>query len=263
MANQKQRYINTKFWNDNYVSELDPIEKLLFIYLLTNGHTNISGIYEVPIKVIAIETGIEVSMLNKILPRLEEKVRYIDGYVVIRKFLKHQQTQSSLVSKGIMNCLDELDRSFLIHLVNKGFYEVTEDIANTLSIGYTYPLNYSNSNLDSNSNSKDTSASADSSFDKFWEQYPKKELKKKTKEIWKRKKLHVHLKEIMTFIEKAKKTDRWQKGYIKQPPAFLNGECWNDDLTSYGSTSTAYQNQNEDQEEKYKKLSSKVIKNEI
>ena len=83
MANNKQRYINTRFWNDNYISELDPIEKLLFIYFLTNEHTNIAGIYEIPLKIIGIETGIDESMLKKILPRLEDKIRYIEGMVII------------------------------------------------------------------------------------------------------------------------------------------------------------------------------------
>ena len=70
-------------------------------------------------------------------------------------------------------------------------------------------------------------------FDQFLEEYPKKKLKKKSLEIWKRKKFDVKLKVILDFIIKAKETDRWQKGYVKQPPAFLNGECWNDDLNSY------------------------------
>ena len=70
-------------------------------------------------------------------------------------------------------------------------------------------------------------------FNQFWIAYPKKELKKKTEEIWKRKNLDNKTKEILDFIEKAKQTDRWKKGFIKQPPAFLNGECWNDDLENY------------------------------
>jgi len=76
-------------------------------------------------------------------------------------------------------------------------------------------------------------------FDQFWEEYPKKELKKKSLEIWKRKKFDVKLKVILDFIIKAKETDRWQKGYVKQPPAFLNGECWNDDLNSYNDKKPA------------------------
>ena len=80
------------------------------------------------------------------------------------------------------------------------------------------------------------SAIADA-FTQFWDKYPKKELKKKSKDIWERKK--PPLKEIIEFIEKAKKTDRWQKGYIKSPPAFLNGECWTDDLAAYNDQSVS------------------------
>ena len=80
---------------------------------------------------------------------------------------------------------------------------------------------------------------ATATFNQFWEEYPKKELKKKTLEIWKRKKFDTQLKVILDFIGKAKNTDRWQKGYIKQPPAFLNGECWNDDLNSYNDKKVA------------------------
>ena len=76
-------------------------------------------------------------------------------------------------------------------------------------------------------------------FNQFWEKYPKKELKKKSLEIWKRKKFDVKLKVILDFISKAKETDRWQKGYVKQPPAFLNGECWNDDLNGYNDKKVA------------------------
>jgi len=79
---------------------------------------------------------------------------------------------------------------------------------------------------------------APSQFDTFWNSYPKKELKKKSLEIWKRKKLDKHLPEILAFIEKAKRTDRWKKGFVKQPTTFLNNESWNDDLTSYGDQNT-------------------------
>lgn len=150
MANNKQRYINTRLWNDSYVSELDPVEKLLFVYFLTNEHTNISGIYEIPLKIIGIETGIDTSMLNKILPRLESKIRYIDGFVVIKNFIKHQETGSELVQKGILNCLKDLDKKWLENVVNKGFYDITKYYIDTLSILYARSLNYSDSNLDSN-----------------------------------------------------------------------------------------------------------------
>ena len=79
---------------------------------------------------------------------------------------------------------------------------------------------------------EDMSANADP-FLQFWKAYPKKEQKKKAQQIWKSKKLDSSLQEILSFIEKAQNTDRWKKGYVKQPTAFLNGECWNDDVSAY------------------------------
>ncbi len=146
MSNTKQRYINTRFWNDTYISKLDPIEKLLFIYLLTNEHTNISGVYELPFKIMAIETGIDESMFKKILPRLRDRIRYVNGIVVIKNHLKHQETESPNVKKGIENCLKDLDVKFLKDIVDKGYYVLPKHYLNTLCIPYTEGRNYSNSN---------------------------------------------------------------------------------------------------------------------
>lgn len=74
-----------------------------------------------------------------------------------------------------------------------------------------------------------------SEFDIFWKEYPKKEKKRQSKEIWDRKKINRFFKEIMSFISKAKETDRWKGGFIKQPTTFLCGECWNDDISAYNN----------------------------
>ena len=85
----KNRYINTKFWSDNYISNLDPIEKLLFLYLLTNEKTNICGLYELPLKIMAVETGIEKEMIVKILKRFqkEKKDFHFEGWLGITNFI--------------------------------------------------------------------------------------------------------------------------------------------------------------------------------
>lgn len=98
--------INTRFWNDGFISGLEPLEKLLFIYFLTNKHTNIGGIYELPSKVIAMETGIDPSMLEKMLPRLETRIIYHDNWVILTRFPKHQNLKSADVIKGILREFD-------------------------------------------------------------------------------------------------------------------------------------------------------------
>jgi hypothetical protein len=102
--------INTKFWTDTYISNIDPLEKLLFLYFITNPFTNICGIYELPIKQIALDTGIDRENLEKVfLPRFKKakKIYYIDGWVYIKNFLKHQKASGN-VKLGIDNGLKEV-----------------------------------------------------------------------------------------------------------------------------------------------------------
>lgn len=97
----KNRYVNTKFWQDGYIVNLLPDEKLLFLYFLTSPMTNISGIYECPIKIISVHTGFDRENLEVIISRFKGKIHYIDGWVYIRNFVKHQSLKSPSVKKGI------------------------------------------------------------------------------------------------------------------------------------------------------------------
>lgn len=106
----KNRYVNTNFWEDSYTANLDPSEKLIFLYLLTNSCTNIAGVYQITLKRIACDTGIDRDMVLKILERFkkDDKTDYIDGWMVIKNFIKHQNLNSHLVTKGIKNELEKV-----------------------------------------------------------------------------------------------------------------------------------------------------------
>lgn len=134
----KQRYINTKFWDDKYISNLDPSEKLLFLYCLTSPATNISGAYEIPLKRIATDTGFDQDMILKIFSRFEkdDKVIYRDSWVLILNFIKHQNVESTTVRKGISE-----------NLKNAPGW-----VVDTLCIRYGNGIIYFNLNLDLNLN---------------------------------------------------------------------------------------------------------------
>lgn len=106
----KSRLINTHFWNDNYICNLDPIEKLLFLYFLTNQNTNIAGVYEINLKQVSLDTGIDREMVLKILSRFEseKKIFYFEGFIISSNFIKHQNQQSEKIKSGIENILAEL-----------------------------------------------------------------------------------------------------------------------------------------------------------
>jgi hypothetical protein len=139
----RQRYINTKFWDDSYIVNLDPIEKLLFIYFLTNPLTTIAGAYEISIRRIGFDTGIDKDMVLKIIERFtkDNKIIYKDGWLFIINFVKHQAVNEK-IQKGIESCLKDIPQ-YLI---------------DTLSISYdrtSRDLNYVNVNVNVNSNVND------------------------------------------------------------------------------------------------------------
>ena len=99
----KNRMINTRVWVDGYFADLDPSEKLAWLYLLTNPYTKICGIYELPLKFMAIETGIDREMIIKILARFEAdgKVKYLTGWMAVKNFVKYQNLSGDSIKAGV------------------------------------------------------------------------------------------------------------------------------------------------------------------
>src|SRR3990167_10891069 len=99
----KQRMVNTKFCSDPWVmTKLNPLDRLLFLYLITNELTNISGIYEISEHRIAFDTGIERdTLLKAMIPRLAPKVLYHNNWIILVNFPKHQNLKSKDVVEGI------------------------------------------------------------------------------------------------------------------------------------------------------------------
>lgn len=79
--------------------------------------TDICGVYEIPLKVVAVETGIEESMVKKVLDRFENdnKIFYEKGWVAIKNFQKHQTLNPS-VRAGIENGLSKAPKEIVDRL---------------------------------------------------------------------------------------------------------------------------------------------------
>lgn len=118
----KERLINTRFWNDSWIREINPLDRYLFIYLLTNEYTNISGIYELPLVTMAFGTGIDERELEKtMLPKLQPKVFYKSGWVILTNFLKYQHLNSKTVVAGIRKQLTGVPSDVILHAKEVGY----------------------------------------------------------------------------------------------------------------------------------------------
>lgn len=105
----KKRYINDNIWEDNYVMDLDPSEKLLFIYLLTNNKVSLCWIYELHMRKIEMELWFDKDLVRRIFDRFEsnEKIYYKDWFVFIANFIKNQSMNDNM-RKGVMRELESL-----------------------------------------------------------------------------------------------------------------------------------------------------------
>lgn len=98
----KYRVVNTRFWDDTYVAELSPNEKLAFLYLLTNALTTIGGVYELSLKRAAFDVGLPIRELRDAFEKLEtdRKIVRKEDWIGIVNFVKHQSLNPK-VKRGI------------------------------------------------------------------------------------------------------------------------------------------------------------------
>lgn len=79
----KSRAIQTRFWDDESVSEYKPFTKYLYIYLLTCQYINVSGVFQLSTKKIIFETGLTDKQFEDAKNELTDKVLFHQGWVYV------------------------------------------------------------------------------------------------------------------------------------------------------------------------------------
>lgn len=131
------RQIHTKIWKDEYIIELDPLEKLLWIYLFSNELSSISGIYKIPSRVIANETGLEKEFVDDTLAKFEQdgKIAREDGFLWIVKMQEYHSNASPTTIKKVLTDINAIPDNG----VKRKYLEHYKGI-DTPSIPYRYPI---------------------------------------------------------------------------------------------------------------------------
>ena len=110
------RSVKCGMWaGDEWFIDLDVDAKLLWVYLFTNAHTSVAGIYKLPRKTIHNETGIDLARVDELLGQFSNagKAHYQGGVVWVVTMREHQATSSDLVKKRITKDLALLPDSQL------------------------------------------------------------------------------------------------------------------------------------------------------
>lgn len=91
------RMVDCGTWDDPWFAELEPAAKLLFLYLLTNRRSTPAGCFEITLRAIAFETGIQPERISALIPAFGERVRWWPEHQVIwlKNFYKRQMGDSA------------------------------------------------------------------------------------------------------------------------------------------------------------------------
>ena len=128
-----KRPFDTSFWTGKYVRSLEPEEKLVYIYLVTNPMGSIAGIFEEQDDLFAFELRLSEQRVKDIIHKLDDdgKIICFDGHLALSKWCKHQVPNPSVV-EGILRVLATLS---------------TQRVAELIDRGYTLPTGWNRKNL--------------------------------------------------------------------------------------------------------------------
>jgi len=150
------RQIHISFWQDNFVLDLTPEEKFFYIYLMTNSKTSQCGVYELPKKVMELETGYNRETIDKLIKRFIEygKIEYCEDTkeMFLKNWLKYNSFKSDKVMICIKNELEEIKHNpFKIECMNRLSIDYTE----SMEVINNKNNNNNNNNNQNNNNNKD------------------------------------------------------------------------------------------------------------
>lgn len=93
----KTRIIQTRFWDDLFVSESDIYTQHLYIYLLTSQYINLCGIFQLPESKIKFEAKFTDNQFESAKENLQKagKVFFYKGWVCVKNARKNNNYESS------------------------------------------------------------------------------------------------------------------------------------------------------------------------
>lgn len=104
------RIIHTKIWKDDFFSSLNPTEKLLFIYYLTNERVNIIHCYEVTERELYFDTGLDKSTIAKAKEKFSEsnKLQFYKNYVFLTNATRYESYKGPQNEKAKSNMVRKM-----------------------------------------------------------------------------------------------------------------------------------------------------------
>jgi hypothetical protein len=246
----KYRQVHTTFWDDGFVLDLTPEEKYFYLYLMTNNKASQCGIYELPKRVIEMQTGYNRETVEKLLARFEEygKIKYAESTKEI--LMRNWHKYNWINSPKVIACVEKE----LQTVKNKDFVEEYQALLNeygygieSLSIDLGEEEEEEEEKKKKEKKKKDI-AQLENEFDEFWKLYPKKTDKKPAKAKFLAKRKEFDYETIMNGLRSYVLYCRGKDPkYIKYAKTYLHNdsflETYKEGRATHQHETTQYDNQ--------------------
>ncbi len=106
-----------EIWDSGFFQSLNPSQKMIFLYLLSNVKANSAGIYEITLKRIACDTGFDEETIKNVLTIFADynKIHRVGYYIIVVNRLKYcrlnQRARSSI--EKVFSDLPEQVKSYI------------------------------------------------------------------------------------------------------------------------------------------------------
>lgn len=219
------RQVHISFWQDPFVLDLTPEEKYFYLYLMTNSKTTQCGIYEIPKRIMVLETGYNLETIEKLIQKFinYSKIEYDPNTneIFLKNWLKYNYSNSPKVISCIAKELTGVKSN--THL--KSFEELIKQYGYNIN---TVSILKRNNNKNNKKNNNNNSEPEKFPFVTFWNLYDYKKERPKAEAKWNRLSDEIKAK-IMEHLPLYVNSTP-EKKFRKYPSTYLNNECWNDEI---------------------------------
>jgi hypothetical protein len=137
------RNVSMGFWTGSkVVDNFTPEDRYIYLYCITNPHTNLCGCYEISIRQIANETGYDTVTVDRLLKRLD-RIHNVLRYSIETKELlllnwyRYNWTGSEKMDKPLLGEIKGIKSDSLRQYLSERYNE-----RDSVSIPYQYGMKY-------------------------------------------------------------------------------------------------------------------------
>lgn len=158
MAQSNKRFFNTYFFEDPYVEGLSSDQRLLYLTLILNPHSNLAGCYEISIKKLKDYTAMEEEKIRAGIQKLTEdrKILFTGTWLSLKNFIKNQELNPNMCKNAfdIMKAAPKQNIIFIVSDSSGNAEPWLDDFVEKVEKGINASIDSKNRNLITKAKSK-------------------------------------------------------------------------------------------------------------